>query len=164
MEETINAIVEKIRFEKKQKFSELITKAIYICKDTEKGPRAAHDNVVFKIDTLFAGFPDFINEFGKDKKYEAGVEALSVICEELGVDIDKEECFILFHLRDLGKFRLKESKLHAELKILWRQYKNYELNDQDFSRSLKSLMRMKFINYRKGNLQINKTVLIRYKA
>jgi len=31
---------------------------------------------------------------------------------------------------------------------LWQQYPEYEMEEREFSRSLKNLMRAKFINYR----------------
>lgn len=165
MQETIDSIVEKTNFSKKQLYSEFLRKCIHESNDSTRSTYAVHENVAFKLDAFFKGFSSFINEFGKDKKYEAGVEALSKICEELGIDMDKEECFILFHLRDLGKFRMKESKLLEELQTLWKsQYKEYAMIDQDFSHALKSLMRKKFIDYRRGNLHLNPTVIIRYRT
>ena len=163
MQETIENIVDKIEFSKKQLFGEMLAKCLHYSGDSSESTYAVHKNVVFKLDTFFKSFSSFINEFGKDKKYLAGVHALSIICEELAIDIDDEECFILFHLRDLGKFRMKESKLHTELKALWKTYPEFELGDQDFSHALKSLMRKKFIDYRRGNLQLRPSVIIRYR-
>jgi len=164
MQETIDNIVEKARFQDKELFGELIKKCVQVSNDSAKSTYAIHDNVIFKVEVLFKNFAKFIDEFGKDNKYEAGVEVLSVICEELGIEIDKEECFILFHIRDLGKFRMKESKLLDELKPLWKKYKDYALDDQDFSYALKSLMRKDFIQYRRGNLHIKPSVIIRYRS
>lgn len=165
MEETLNNIVEKAKFQKKDLFHDLMRKCIHVSNDSTKSTYAIHDNIVFKVETLFKGLTPFINEYGKDKKYEAGVEALSTICEELGLDIDKEECFILFHIRDLGKFRKKESELLDELKPLWKgQYQDFALSDQDFSYALRGLMQKKFIDYRRGNLHLKPSVIIRYRT
>ncbi len=163
MEEIIANIVEKINFDKKVVLTDLLNKCIRLSTDSGHSSYAVHENIIFKMDLFFKGFPAFIHEFGKDKKYEAGVEALSVITDELGFDIDKSECFILFHLRDQGKFRMKESTLHDQLKIQWNQYKHYALEDQAFSYALKNLMRMKFISYRKRNLHILPTVIVRFR-
>jgi len=166
MEETFANILEKISFEKKDLFEKLLLKSIHTCKDSSKSTYAIHDNVIFKLDAFFKGFLDFQNAYGRDKRYIAGVEALMVIGEELGIDMDRDECFILYHIRDLGKFRMRESKLHDELKILWKQppYRDFALVDQDFSYALKSLMKKSFIEYRRGNLHLNPSVLIRYKT
>lgn len=164
MKETIANIVEKINFKKKVPFGILLGKCVHISNDQSKSTYAIHDNVVLKLDVLYEGLNSFVHEFGKDRKYEMGVEALSVICEEIGVEIDKDECFLLYHIRNLGKFRMKEAVLHSELKNLWKTYPEYEMTDQNFSYALKDLMRKKFIEYRKGSIYINNSVLIRYKS
>ena len=120
--------------------------------------------MVFKLDSFFKGFAPFKNEFGREKVYESGVEALSCIFDELGVNLSKQECFLLFHLRDAGKFRVKESTLLEEVKDLWKKYPQYELSPGDFSYGLKELMRTKIINYRRGNLYLNKAIIIRYRT
>ncbi|MDB9787029.1 hypothetical protein OAB57_02900, partial [Bacteriovoracaceae bacterium] len=103
----------------------------------------------------------FVNDLGKDRKYEMGVNLLEVILSELELKNDRTECFILFHLRDLGKFRIKEAKLHQELMSLWGQYKDYKLNNADFSHSLKNLMRTKVVIYRRGSISLNPIVRVR---
>ena len=94
---------------------------------------------------------------------EISTRVKEIVAEQLGVELDKEECFILFHIRDIGKFRLKEAKLKSEMTILWREYKEYALCDQDFSYALKSLMKKKFIEYRRGSIQLNPNVIYRYR-
>ena len=163
MDEVFENILLKIQFSKKELFLDLLKKCLHISNETTKSTYATHDNVAFKVDTFFAGFPTFINEFGKDKQYESAVEALSVICEEIGLEVEKSECFILYHIRDLGKFKLKEAKLLQELKVLWQQYKHYTIEDGSFTRSLYNLEKFRFIEYRRGCITLNRTVIIRYK-
>jgi hypothetical protein len=166
MQEVIDNITEKIRFQKKEAFSQFLNKCIHIYKPVKYDEREElrdYKSVVFKLNTFFKNFSPFQSEFGTDKKYEAGVEALYVISDELGIEIDKSECFILFHLRDQGKFKIKEEKLFKELKSLWPHYKEYELADQDFSRALRNLRDERMIDYRKRTLVPCPTVLIRYK-
>ena len=100
---------------------------------------------------------------GREKRYDAGTHALMTILNQLGVDIEKEDCFILFHVRELGKFRIREEKLFKELTELWARYKDYKLEPNDFSYALKDLMRKKLIGYRRGNVTLNESVLIRYR-
>jgi len=167
MQEVINKITEQINFTKKDSFAEFLEECIhfYVPKeaDMEREQLREYRSVVFKLNTFFKNFSPFIYELGKDKKYESGVEALYVICNELGIEIDKSECFILFHLRDQGKFKIKESKLLNQLKNLWPQYKHYALKDQDFSRALRNLRDERVIEYRKHALVPVPTLLIRYK-
>ena len=164
MEETIENIVEKVDFSKKQLFGEFLARCISVSNDSTKSTYAIHDNMSFRLGEFYKGFVSFQNEYGKENKYLAGVDALMAICEELGVDIEKEECFILYHLRDLGKFRMKETKLFDELQKQWQKHKDFELDKQDFSYALRSLMKMKFIDYRRGNLHVNPSIIFRYRT
>jgi len=163
MKETIDKIVERISFAEKEKFTELLKKCLHISKDSKKSTYATEDNVCFKIDTLFKGFKPFLYACGKDKEYESGVEALSIICDEIGIEIEKEELFILFHVRDIGKFRKKEAALHSELKAIWKSYPHYELEDKEFSYALKNLMRKKLIKYRRGSVHLIPSVILSYR-
>jgi hypothetical protein len=164
MEELIDSIVEKVGFTREDQFKTYLLKCIHVSKDTVKSTYAVHDNMALKLDRFFAGFSPWNNECGKGNIMEAGVKVLCAICDALDIEVTPEECFILFHLREQGKFRKKESDLHKELKILWRQHKQFAMEDGDFSYALKNLMRKKFINYRRGNLHINNTVIINYRT
>lgn len=165
MQESIDRIVEKLEFKNPEKFGQLLSKCIVVSEDSSKSSYAVHENVQFKLDVFFKGFSPWNNAFGKEKKYESGVAALSTIFDELGVEVEKSECFILFHIRDLGKFRMREDKLKNELIPLWKSgYKHYALEDGDFSYAIKNLMRNKLIDYRRGNLHLKPSVIIRYKT
>ncbi|MCF8060626.1 MAG: hypothetical protein K9K67_15090 [Bacteriovoracaceae bacterium] len=164
LEEIHANILEKIKFDKLDKFEILLKSTITHVWSTEKEPDPRFHSVSFKLAEFFDGFTGFLNFYGKENKYQAGVEALSIICNELQIDIDEGECFLIFHIRNLGKFRKRESELLLELKNLWTQYPNYKMEDREFSKALKNLMRNKFINYRKGNLHLNPSVLLRYRV
>jgi hypothetical protein len=164
MQEVVENILEKLDYENKDKLSALLYKVIEEVRFDEEEPYPIYKEVLIRLDILFDGFSPWINNYGKDKKYESGVEILGLICEELGIEVEKSECFILFHLRDLGKFKMRESKLINDLRPIWGQYKHYKLEDGEFSYALKCLMRNKLIHYRKGNLQLNQTVLVRIKV
>ena len=164
MNETYDLICERIPFTRKDEFMKLITRTIYTSSDTSKSTYAIHDNVLFKLSEFLKGFSPFNNELGKGNSYEAAVQALMIIFEELGVDIEKEECFILFHIKDLGKFRMREEKLFKELTELWHKHNDYKLSDNEFSRALKNMMRIGVIDYRRANLQLKPSFLIRYRT
>jgi len=162
--EIITNIVTKANFKNKDAFKAFVSKCLHFSNDSSKSTYAVFENMVFKVDTFFKEFSPFKNEFGRDKIYEAGVEAFSCIFDELGIDLSKEECFLLYHLRDVGKFRVKESVFLEEVKALWKKYPDYELNPQDFSYGLKELMRAKLIDYRRGNLYLKNSIIIRYRT
>lgn len=163
MLEVVAEIKEKITFTKKDAFAKHLNRCIEFINESEHGTAGNFSSVVFKMEDFFKGFSPFISEHGKNRKYESGVEALSLIFDELGVDVDKKECFVLFHIRSLGKFKIKETKLYDELKGLYGEYKEYKLEEKELSYALRSLMKKKFINYRKGNIQVNPNALFRYK-
>ncbi|WP_127716827.1 hypothetical protein [Halobacteriovorax sp. HLS] len=163
MQEIIEEIVEKIDIARKDKLTRLLNDCIKVSKDTQTSTYADHDNVLFKLDLFFPGFEKISNDITKDKRLPIGVQALYTIFWALGLEIDQEEAFILYHLRNQGKFRLKEEKLKKDLKGMWGQHKEFALEDQDFSHALKSMMRMGIIDYRKGNLSLKKGVLITYR-
>lgn len=161
MEERIQNIMAKISFSKRQLFEEFLNACLYIVNEPDSNPK--YETVMFRLDLFFKGFSAFINERGKDKKYEAGVEALYLICEELDINVDEKECFVLFHMRNLGKFKIRESKLYEELLREWQNYKHYKIDDDQFVHSLKNMMRKNLISYRKRNLQLNQTVRTVYR-
>ena len=163
MQEVISNIVSKSKFSKKQAFETYMNKCLHYFEPMEDQTPRKNKSVIFRMDVFFKDIGTFINELGKDKKYETGATILFIIFEELGLNLDECECFILYHLRDLGKFRKKESTLLSELSSMWGQHKEYKLEGDDFSRAIRSLRDEKVINYRKGNLHLNPNVVIHYR-
>lgn len=163
MQEIIETIAEKLSFDKKDKVIQLLSRCISECTESGKRTTAMYDNVVIKVGPLLDAISKFLNDVPKINKFNFGVESIDIIFNELGLEIDKEDAFLIYHLRDLGKFKIRESKLKEELNILWKEHKEYVLDDQEFSRTLKVLMRMGILDYRKGNLTLKNEILIRYK-
>ena len=163
MQETIQNIIERVNFEKKDNFSRFLYACIKDSHDTAKSTYAIHNNILFKTAVFFEGLAKVSNEVPKEKKLLLGVETLVIVFDELGIEIEKEDAFILFHLRDLGKFKIKDKKLLAQLKGPWGQYKEFALEDADFSHSLKGLRKAGIINYRKGSVSLEQNIVISYK-
>ena len=118
MEEILESIMDKIEYTDREKFFVLLTKCIMVNNDSGRSTYATQDNLIFHFQSFFKGFSEFVNHFGKDKKYISGVHALTIITDELGYELEPAEAFILYHIRELGKFRLREDKLLSELKAL----------------------------------------------
>lgn len=163
VEQIIENLLETIPFKRKELFSEHLQKCLHVSNYSEGRTFNYNEFVTFKVDSFFKGFGPFQSEYGKNRAYQAGVEALRTISEEFGLELEEAECFIWFHLRKLGKFKVKEDVLRAELKAVWKEYQEYALDDQDLSYALKNLMRSKCIDYRKRNIQLKKTLIIRYR-
>lgn len=153
MEEMIERIIEKVDLKNSVNFGYLIKNSIKLIEES-------NSLIEFKLDRFFQGSGVITNECGKAHTYDVGVLTLKVIFEELHLDISDNECFILFHLRGLGKFKVKESKLLQELKVLWAQYPKYKLTDSELSSALKDLSNSDFISYRKSTVQLNKSVMV----
>lgn len=164
MQETIQKIVDRAPFENKEKVLSFLNKCIKVSKDSNISTYAIHDNVHFKTYDFFKGLAKLTNDVPKEKRLAIIIDTLNIALSELGIDLDDGEIFIVYHLRDKGKFRMKESKLKDELKGEWGQNKEYALCDLDFSYALKSLMRTGIIEYRKGNLSLKPGFVISYKT
>lgn len=162
LDEIYTDIFEKTDFSASDKFETLIKKSISQA-IIENDRRPDLLSISFKFGTLLPELNNFAASKGKDKTLKLGTETLMIITNALQFDLEESEAFLLFQLRQLGKFRKKESDLHNELKKLWKQYPEYEMEDRDFSRSLKNLMREKFIEYRRGNIKLTPAFIIRYK-
>ncbi len=165
MEEIIQRICENVEYKNADKFRDLLYKNLKVSDEAEKSTYAVHDNLIFKFSDFFAGFRDFENELGKDKKYISAINALRAITEELGFEFEDNHLFVLYHLKDLGKFKIRESKLYSDLEKVWNGvYRPYKMEVNDLTYALKDLMRAKFIEYRKANISMNKTILVRFRT
>ena len=154
MQEIIQEITEKSQFTQKDKFAKFLYKCIKISKDY------TGSSVLFKINIFFDSLAKMSNSLPKDQKLLAGVETLSIVFDALGFGIEPEEAFVLYHLRDLGKFKIKESKLKEQLAQPWKQHKEYALNDHDYTLTIKALTRMGLIEHKKGNLNLKLDIII----
>ena len=163
LEEVYETILEKVDLTAKDKFESLIRKSITIAIIPEYDPKPNIETISFKFGPLLEGLDSFANSKGKDKTQILGTNLVTIILEALQFEVDESECFLIFQLRKLGKFRKRESEFLAELKKLWKIYPQFELSDNDFSHSLKSLMREKLLLYRKGSIQINTSFVMRYR-
>lgn len=163
MKEIVESILDKVEYPQRDKLESYLLKCMHISKDTPQSTYATQENVLFKTSVFLKGFKPFENSLGKGHSYSAASKLLQVTLGELAVEIEPEEAFILYHLRDLGKFRLREDKLFAELEPLWIHYHQFKIEKEDFTYVLKQLMRAKLIEYRRGNLWLCPSLLIRYR-
>lgn len=163
MQDSIEQILERVSFEKKDKLQRILSRSMEISEDSTKRTTALYDNVLFKMEFFLSELEKLLNDVKKVNRFSIGMEILTVILEELGFEFEKEDAFIVYHLRGLGKFKIKDTKLRDQLKGQWGEHKEYILTDQEFSRTLKVLMRMGIIDYRKGNLTLKKEIIVRYK-
>lgn len=163
MQDTTTRITERVPFEDKEKFTSFINRCIKVSTETSKSTYAIYDNVVFKVDLFYEGLKKILNQFPTEKRAALGIQTITIIFEELYLEVEKEDVFLYYQLKDLGKFKIKDHKLKEDLKILWKTHKEFELNDQEFAYSIKELMRKGIIDYRKGSINLKKSILVRYR-
>ncbi len=163
MEEMISAILERSNIENKEKLSLFLSRCIKASPNTARSTYSEHENVLFMTDVFFDELKKITNDVTNEKKFLLGVETLFITLEELGLPVEKQDAFIVYQLKDLGKFKIKDKKLLSDLKGLWGQYKEYTVEESDFMYTIKNLMRMGIVNYRKGNLNLKQSIVISYK-
>ncbi len=163
MQEIIENILSKVELENEEKLRIHLERSLRISTDTFKSTYATEDNIVFKVEVFFKTLQNVLTEFKADVRTTFGVNLLSLIFEELGMEIEPAECFILHHIRNLGKFRVRQDNLYKELQVEWKTFKGFEIEESDFSYTLKNLMRADLIEYRRKNILINKQIIIRFK-
>ena len=164
MQDTIEQILERVALAKKDGFTRTLNQSIVVSTDSGKRTEATHDNCTFKVHLFFDGLAKALNETPKINRMLAGVDILEIVLEELGFDSEREDAFLIYQLKDLGKFRITDKKFKDQMNALWGEHKDFILTDQEYSHTLKVLMRMGIIDYRRGNLSLKKEMLIRYKG
>lgn len=162
LEELYAKILEKVDFTATDKFEALLRKCITRAVIHEQDPKPNMVNVSFKLPLLLEGLTPFANSKGKESLLALGTQTFLTITDVLEFELDESEAFLVFHLRKLGKFRKREADLLQELTLLWKEHPEYEMSKQEFSRSLKELMRAKLIQYRRGNITLSPSFIIRY--
>lgn len=163
MQDVLEAILNKFDIDHHEKLSTVLTKSISVSNDTAKSTYATSDNLLFQIDTFFEQLKRMTNQMPKKTRFPLELNILQATLEELGIEIEKEETFIFYHMKDLGKFRIKDTKLKEQLKSPWSENKEYSLDDNEYPRALKNLMRLDLIEFRRGNMTIKKSIVLRYR-
>lgn len=167
MNETLLEIVETAMERKlvhnEQKLSRLLTKSFSVVKESieEKGEDMA--DVHFKIAPFFKEIDGVMHGVKHSKLYGNAAELLYLLFTKLSVEVEKEELFIWFHFRDLGKFRKKDDKAFEELKGEWGVHKDYKMDRSDFDYALIQLKNHGILNIRRGSITIPETTVFRYK-
>lgn len=163
LEEIYKTILEKVDVTAKDKFENLLRKSITPPYIPDHDPKPGVEVISFKLGPFLEGLDKFSRSHDKDQAMIHGTQNLQAVLEGLQFEFDESECFILFQLRKLGRFRKREKDLLTELKKLWKTFPDLELTDVEFSHALKDLMREKLISYRKGVIQLSSSFVIRYR-
>lgn len=164
MDGVIDKLVEAIPVTKKDPLKKLLRKTVRLSKDSTVSTYSIYPNILFLSVEFLKGLTPLLQEFGKNNEYTEASKAFCLICEELGIDIEKEEAFILYHMRNLGKFRTREEDLYKEMIKKWQVYNDFKLDQVDFAHAMKGLMRLDLVHYRRRNISLNTQIIIRYRT
>lgn len=144
-------------------FKRLLHKNFSIVKDSieEKGEELA--DVHFKIAPFMKDLPACFNGIKRSELYKTAAEVLYLIFSEFSVEIEKEECFVWFHFREIGKFRMKEEQVMNDLKAEWGLHKEFTLDKANFEYAVRQLKNHGLINLRRGSITLPDATVFRYK-
>lgn len=117
--------------------------------------------VELRIQHFLRGLRPLVSEYKKKEAMEAITKIISTLFGIWDYDFTESESFVLHHLRDMGKFRIKDDKLYAQLQSEWGEYKEYFLEKNEFKQVLKDFKNLKLLEYRKGTVIFNTSVVLR---
>lgn len=121
------------------------------------------DNPVteFKVQHFLRGLKPLVSEYKTKEAMDIIVSLIGIVLKQWGYEISKAECFVIYQLKDLGKFRIKDDKLFTQLQAEWSNFKEYTMDSEEYKQSLKDLKNIKFIDLRRGAITFNPVVILR---
>ena len=152
-------ILEKIELKSTVSLSQLITKNF----KTERmlnSMELATPVTIFRIQHFLRGLSSIVSEFKKQEAMSAIVKIIQTVFEQWEYEFTEQECFVIYHLKDLGKFRLKDDKFYTQLENEWSTFSIYRMDKSEFEQSLKDLKNLKVIDLRRGTIMFNPTVIL----
>jgi len=105
--------------------------------------------VEFKLQTFFQGLKPILNEIPKKESTRKAIEIIQVTFDVFGFELSLEECAVLYELKELGKFRIKDDKLLADLETAWNDTPELRVGKAEFRQILKDLKNTKIIDLRR---------------
>ncbi len=120
------------------------------------------DNPVleFRVPKFLKGLKALLNEVPANKIPEVVVHILQTCFKHLGIELTDQECFVLYQLRDLGKFRLKDAKLLQDLEKQFGQFPQYKVDKTELKHVLYELKAIKLIDVRRGSITLTEQITI----
>jgi hypothetical protein len=156
------AVEKELCFHEKH-LNRLLSQSFHIVDDSveERGEEMA--DIHFQISKFLKDLPKSINGIKRSQLYAKGADLLCLILNTLDVEVTKQECFIFFHLRELGKFRTKEDIVFKELKSEWGMHRDYVLELDEFLEAIRELKNHGLIGHKRGTITLNDATVFRYK-
>lgn len=114
----------------------------------------------FKIPKFLLGIKPIVNEIPKRDIMDKTVQLIVLVLEKIGIELSPEEAFVLYQLKDLGKFRLKDSKLFQDLEKEYSTHSAFRVEKSEFKQILIELKNVGLIELRKGSIMLSERVMI----
>jgi hypothetical protein len=154
-------ILEKLELKNEKSLSWLLDECINRKTALNKVP-GEEDTFEFRYQKFLKGMDTILNGQGKNNAPHVAVKILITVMEEFKIDISEEEAFIIYNLRDLGKFKEKDKKLFGNLKGQWGSLKAYALEETEFNETLRELKNVGLLELRKGAISLPQNVVVRF--
>ena len=113
-----------------------------------------------KLQIFLKGIELVLSEVSKKEKMELILKIMVVTFSKIGFEISDKEAFVLYEIRDLGKFRLKDSKLFSDLEKSWNASPDYRVDKSEFKVIINELKNIKFIDTRRGSITLGESIII----
>ena len=155
----MDEILGDIQLKNQAKFSKLLSQCMVLQRMLNSMDL---DNPVyeFKIQKFFKELPPLLSEYPRKERMSLILELSQNIFKHFGYELSLSECFVLFELREIGKFRLKDDKFFATLDKSWQEYSDYRLDKDEFKYALKELKNIKLIDLRRGAIMMSPEVVL----
>ena len=167
MNESIIEIIE-IAMERKlclneKKLTRLLNKNFTVVKDSIEDKGEDFADILFNVGPFCKEIDAVMHGVKHSVLFANAAELLHLMFTKLSIEISKEECFVWFFLRDLGKFRTKEDKAFNGLKSEWGMHKEYAMDKADFEVALRELKNHGVLNLRRGAITLPDSCVFRFK-
>lgn len=116
--------------------------------------------VELKIHRFLKGLKPILSEVNNKQVGKQAVEIIQASFEAFGIELSPAECFVIFQLRDLGKFRIKDSKLYSDLEKEWGTHPELRIDKSQFKYTLYELKNIKVIDVRRGSVTLSEQIII----
>jgi hypothetical protein len=142
-------IVEKVDIKNKSGLSQLLGSSIKYIRMLNS-MELTEPVIEFRLVFFLKGIKPILNEVPNK---DVGISAVNIIqttFDIFGYSLSEEECFLLYALKDMGKFKVKDSKLFSDLENEWGGYPQFKMEKQEFKHALNELKNIKIIDVRRG--------------
>jgi len=151
-------ILENIELANKDALSKLIDNNVTILRTLNQMP-LPEPIAEFKVMKFLKEMEPVLNQVAAKQKPTIASDIIRLTLEQFGVSLDEKESFVLFQLRDLGRFRIKDDKLFKDLEKQWGQFPSYRVEKSEFKYVLYELKKVGLIEIRRGTITLSEQIV-----